>query len=57
MKLPEWILDQLRRVGADLIRHPEKFTGNVKVNSFEGGVTNLNVEISVKVKNGAVIGT
>ena len=57
MKLPEFILDQLRRLGADLIRHPEKFTGNVKVNSFEGGVTNLNVEISVKVKNGDVIGT
>lgn len=52
MKLPEFILNQLRQLGAELIRHPEKFTGNVTVNSFEGGVTNLNVAISVKVRNG-----
>ena len=51
MKLPEFIVEQLRRLGAELIRRPEKFTGNVTVNSFEGGITNLNVEISVKVKN------
>lgn len=52
MKLPDFIVEQLRRLGADLIRHPEKFTGNVTVNSFEGGVTNLNIAISVKVRNG-----
>lgn len=50
MKLPDWIVEQLRLLGAELIRHPERFTGNVRVNSFEGGVTNLNVEVSMKPK-------
>ena len=49
MKLPEWVLDQLRRAGADLIRHPEQFSGNVTLNSLEGGITHLNIAISVKV--------
>lgn len=55
MKLSELdVIEQLKRLGGQLIKHPERFTGNVTINSFEGGVTNLNVAISLKVSNGDV---
>ena len=41
MKLPLWVEKELAAL-------PEKFTGSVRINCYEGGVTNLNVERSVK---------
>lgn len=51
MRLPEWILEQIRSLGHELINRPEDFTGNLTVNSFKGGVTNLNFGVSFKPFN------
>lgn len=45
MRLPEWVI-------RELATWPERFTGNVKINWFEGGVANITVEQSVKAPNG-----
>mgnify|MGYP001561022472 FL=1 len=41
MRLPDWVL---REIGA----LPDRFTGSVKINCFEGGVGNLTYEVSKK---------
>ena len=48
MKVPEWVVDQIRRIGCDMMRHPEKFTGGLQINAVEGGITNMNIEISFR---------
>jgi len=52
VKLPDWQLDLIRRVGQQMSRFPEKFSGNVQINSVEGGVTTLTINISVRPQNG-----
>ena len=46
MKVPEFVIEILREIGQEMVSHPEKFSGNCRVNSLKGGVTHINVEIS-----------
>lgn len=43
------LLDAIRQAGRLMAAHPERFTGNVRTNVLEGGVTNVNVEVSIKL--------
>lgn len=35
-------------MGEQMVRHPERFSGNVKVHALEGGVTALTINISIR---------
>lgn len=48
MRIPSWLIDQVRQLGRELTARPENFTGNVSVNALEGGITNLNFTISFR---------
>lgn len=43
------LLDAIREAGRRMIAHPERFTGNIRTNVLEGGITNVNVEVSIKL--------
>ena len=47
------LLDAIRQAGRLMAAHPERFTGNVRVNVTDGSAINLNVEVLVKL-NGSV---
>lgn len=46
------LLDAIREAGRKMMAHPERFTGNVRTNILEGGITNVNVEVSIKLNGG-----
>jgi len=46
------LLDAIREAGRLMAADPKRFTGNVQVNALEGGITNVNVVVSLKL-NGA----
>lgn len=48
MKVPEFVIEILREIGHEMVNHPEKFSGKFRVNSMQGGVTHINVEISYR---------
>ena len=50
------LLDAIREAGRLMVADPRRFTGNIRVNVLEGGITNLNVEISLKLTGGAKTG-
>lgn len=41
MRLPDWVVQEIGAL-------PERFTGNIQINFFEGGVGNLTYEVSKK---------
>lgn len=50
------VLDQIRELGRQMMTAPERFTGNVRLSSMEGGVTGLTVEASIKITGGPTTG-
>lgn len=48
MRIPDWQVEMVRLIGQELIRQPEKYTGGLRVNSLEGVVSTINLEISFK---------
>lgn len=49
------LLEAIRQAGRLMVVQPERFTGNVRVNTLEGGITNVNVEVSIKLKGGKIV--
>lgn len=47
MKLPEWVIQEIGAL-------PDRFTGNIKINCFDGGVGNITYEVSKKGPQDAV---
>ena len=43
------LLAAIREAGRLMAADPRRFTGNVRVNLLEGGVTNVNVDISIRL--------
>ena len=39
--IPQWVADEMAAL-------PRRFTGKVQINFLEGGITNINIERSVK---------
>mgnify|MGYP001608234828 FL=1 len=46
------LLDAIREAGRLMAADPRRFTGHVRVNVLEGGITNVNVDISIKLNGG-----
>ena len=50
------LLDAIREAGRLMVADPRRFTGHVRVNVLEGGITNVNVDISIKPNGGTKTG-
>lgn len=52
--IPDWLLLQLEKWPEQLriVAPGERYTGYIRVNYLEGGVTNVNVERSIRANGG-----
>ena len=46
------LLDAIREAGRLMAADPRRFTGNIRTNVVEGGITNVNIEVSIKLTGG-----
>ena len=43
------LLDAIRDAGRLMVADPKRFTGSIKTNVLDGGITNVNVEVSLRL--------